>query len=171
MRLNKATTHAIRALVACAGHEADLVKVADLAEELELTQQNAFKIVHLLSRAGFIKATRGRHGGVQLADPATDIRVGEVVRRMEALSFDGGDGEAGSVAAGASLDLIDDAFEAFITVLNQTTIADMARASAKAARSAKSSGRTAAAKKGGKPARKLSKAVKTRETRRVSARA
>lgn len=171
MRLNKATTHAIRALVACAGHQAQLVKVADLAEELELTQQNAFKIVHLLSRAGFIKATRGRHGGVQLASPPDEIRIGDVVRGMEALSFDGADADNGHEAAGAPLGLIDDAFEAFIGVLNQTTIADMARASARAARAAKPAGRGASGKKVSKPARKVSKAVKAREPRRTAARA
>ena len=64
MKLNKVTSHALRVLVACARTGTDLQKVADLAAELELTQQNTFKIVHLLSRAGFLEGERGRYGGV-----------------------------------------------------------------------------------------------------------
>ncbi len=169
MRLNKATTHAIRVLVVCAGSEGELLKVSDLAEQIELTQQNAFKIVHLLSRAGFLQATRGRNGGVRLSRPASDIRVGEVVRGMEAISFDGSE-EGDAVAPGtAALGLIDDAFEAFIGVLNQTTIADMAQGS-KPAKGARSSGRAAASKKDARPQRKSLKAGKAREAKRTSAR-
>ncbi len=169
MRLNKATTHAIRALAVCAGSEGELLKVSDLAEQLELTQQNAFKIVHLLSRAGFLQATRGRNGGVRLSRPADEIRVGEVVRSMEAMSFDGSE-EGDAVAPGtAALGLIDDAFEAFLAVLNQTTIADMARGS-KPAKTARGTGRSATAKKEQRAPRKTLKAGKTREAKRTSAR-
>jgi Rrf2 family nitric oxide-sensitive transcriptional repressor len=123
MRLNKVTTHSIRLLVACARCGEPLLKVADLSEILGLTKQNAFKIVHLLSRAGFVKATRGPHGGVALARPAKDIRVGDVVRAMEALSHGAGiKGAHGDAGQGA---LFDEAFEAFIRVLNRSTIADM----------------------------------------------
>ena len=123
MRLNKATAHSIRLLVACARYGEPLLKVADLSESLGLTKQNAFKIVHLLSRAGFVKATRGRHGGVALARPAKDIRVGDVVRAMEALSHGAGiDRTHGDAGQGV---LFDEAFEAFIRVLNRSAIADM----------------------------------------------
>lgn len=172
MRLNKATTHAIRALVACAASEGVLIKVSDLAEQMELTQQNAFKIVHLLSRAGFLQATRGRHGGVMLSRPADDIRVGDVVRGMEELSFDSEDGDRGA----GSLGVIDEAFEAFIAVLNKSTIADMAKAggSASTKAGAKAGGRKGAlreaARKSAKPGRKVVRAMKPREPRRSVAR-
>ncbi len=125
MKLNKVTSHALRVLVACARTGTDLQKVADLAAELELTQQNTFKIVHLLSRAGFLEGERGRYGGVRLKVPADTIKVGQVVRAMELLP------ERGDEAVpddGQHAQIFDDAFEAFISVLNQTTIADMARA-------------------------------------------
>jgi len=160
MRLNKATNHAIRLLIACARSQGTLVKVAELSERLDLTQQNAFKVVHLLSRAGFVKATRGRYGGVQLARAASDIRVGDVVREMEALSSEAGsDTIAGHMAAGRS-PLFDEAFEAFIQVLNQSSIADMARAQIP-----KSEATVQAA---GPRSRKTVKAPARREPRRTS---
>jgi Rrf2 family nitric oxide-sensitive transcriptional repressor len=131
MRLNKATTHAIHLLVACArsqGQPMNLIKVAELSEQLELTPQNTFKIVHLLTRSGFLKATRGRYGGVQLAHAAAAIGVGDVVRAIEALSSEAtGEPVAPGIDPGQAA-LFGDAFESFIGVLNQASIADLARA-------------------------------------------
>ena len=70
MRLTKSTSHAIRILIDCARADDRLVKVAELSERLQITQQNVFKIVNLLARAGLIEAMRGRNGGVRLARPA-----------------------------------------------------------------------------------------------------
>ena len=67
MRLSKTTNYAIRILIDCAQAEGALVKVAEISERREITPQNTFKIVHLLSRAGFVRAVRGRHGGVRRA--------------------------------------------------------------------------------------------------------
>lgn len=125
MRLNKSTSHAVRILIDCAKAGDRLIKVADIAQRLDITQQNAFKIVHLLAKAGFLASVRGRHGGVRLARPAAKIRVGDVVRAIEFTGLDGR--EAGSHA---SLNqIVDDALEAFISVLDQHTLEDMAQAS------------------------------------------
>jgi Mn-dependent DtxR family transcriptional regulator len=59
MRLTKSTSHAIRILIDCAQADARLVKVAELSERLQITQQNVFKIVNLLARAHLIEAVRG----------------------------------------------------------------------------------------------------------------
>ena len=124
MRLNKSTSHAVRILIDCAKSGDRLIKVADIAQRLDITQQNAFKIVHLLSRAGFLASVRGRNGGVRLARPAGKIRVGDVVRSIE---FSGAENPEGRGHASLSR-LVDDALEAFISVLDQHTLAEMAEA-------------------------------------------
>lgn len=136
MRLTKQTGHAIRILVdcACAGNE--LVKVATIAQRLDITPQNVFKIVHILSHAGFLAAQRGRNGGVKLARPASEIRIGDVVRATEVTSVEI-EGEApapvGQTASGTPITrVLDDALDAFISVLDQHTLADMAASSARA---------------------------------------
>lgn len=165
MRLNKATTHAIRTLAACARADGELIKVSEIAERLDLSQQNAFKIVHLLSRAGFLKAMRGRYGGVKLSKPAAEIRIGDVVTAMEALTFERAEVSDGHVDSGVGqLDLIDDAFAAFVAVLNRTTVADMATADRKPAKPVKSSVRPKRA--AGKAVSKPVKVVKARASRR-----
>ncbi len=132
MELNKTTTHAVRLLIQCAQLEDEIVKVAQLAEQLDLSTQNAFKIVHLLSRAGFVAPVRGRNGGVRLARPANEIGVGEVVLAMEYPAIEA---QAGGSTKRSSdrpvVPLVEEAFRAFIEVLNQNTIADVARGNAK----------------------------------------
>jgi Rrf2 family nitric oxide-sensitive transcriptional repressor len=130
MRLNKSTGHAIRILIECARAKGELVKVADLATSLDLTMQNVFKIVHILSRNRLISAARGRNGGVGLARPPEQIRMGDIVRAMEStdieLDIDAPRKKSGQASVSGVNRVLDDALEAFVAVLDQHTLADMA---------------------------------------------
>jgi len=136
MRLTKQTSHAIRILIHCARARGELAKVAEIAQKLDLTQQNVFKIVHLLVRAGFLKAVRGRYGGVRLAREPADIRIGDVVRATEVTHVAIEDGNAPKRRKAEKAQpisrVLDDALEAFISVLDQHTLEDMARANSPA---------------------------------------
>lgn len=130
MRLNRSTGHAIRIMIECSRVEPRLVKVADLAAGLDLSMQNVFKIVHILSRARLVACARGRHGGVRLARSADAIRLGDIVRAMEATNLADDDrlslagaGSSGETDVNQALAL---ALEAFIDVLDQHTLAAMA---------------------------------------------
>ncbi|MFV0298991.1 MAG: RrF2 family transcriptional regulator [Hyphomicrobiaceae bacterium] len=128
MRLNKSTGHAIRILIECARGGDNLIKVADLSDRLGITMQNAFKIVHLLSRAGLVAASRGRNGGVPLARPAERILVGDIVRAMEetAVEVETSDLSRSREKAVSGVNrVLDDALEAFISVLDKHSLADM----------------------------------------------
>jgi len=128
MRLTKSTSHAIRILLDCATADDQLVKVAVLSERLDITQQNIFKIVNMLAKAGLLEAVRGRNGGVKLARPASEIRIGDVVRASEVTRVEIEDDES-SRARGRGRgvnQILDDALGAFIDVLDQHTLADMA---------------------------------------------
>ena len=127
MRLNKSTGDAIRILIACARAEGALVKVVDLSATLDISMQNVFKIVHILSRAGLTAAVRGRHGGIRLSRSADAIYIGDIVRAMEQTesSTDAGrPGEGGASAVDVTR-VLDDALEAFIAVLDRHSLADM----------------------------------------------
>jgi Rrf2 family protein len=128
MRLTKSTSHAIRILIECARAGDRLIKVAELSQHLEITQQNVFKIVNLLARTGLIEAMRGRNGGVRLARPAASIRIGDVVRATEITHVEIEDGTVGrKQKRGRGVNkILDDALGAFIDVLDQHTLADMA---------------------------------------------
>lgn len=123
MRIRKTTHNALQILIAATRARDELVKGATLAKELGLTEHNTSKIVYLLSRGGFIKATRGPHGGMTLAKRPEDIRIGDVVLAMESMALDDERPDAGGNLTG----LFDIALEAFVSVLNQHTLADIAR--------------------------------------------
>lgn len=128
MRLTKQTGHAIRILIHCA-EATDLIKTAEISSHLDITKQNVFKIVFILSRAGFISAVRGPSGGVKLAKPAASIRIGDVVRAIEVTDVEI-DGETGAAVApargtGSINRVFDDAMTAFVSVLDQHTLADL----------------------------------------------
>jgi Rrf2 family nitric oxide-sensitive transcriptional repressor len=137
MRLTKTTSHAIRILIDCAQAGDQLIKVAAIAERLGITQLNVFKIVHLLSRAGFIVAVRGRNGGVRLARRATEVRIGDVVRATEVTRMEvesAVDGHKPRRKSGQQINMIfDEALEAFISVLDRHTLDDMAQGRAEPA--------------------------------------
>lgn len=143
MRLNKSTSHAVRILVHCAKSEDELVKVAEIARRLDITQQNTFKIVHLLNKGGFLGSVRGRNGGVRLARPASKIRIGDIVRSIE---LTGSVGETPGQDTGLN-EIVDDALEAFVSVLDQHTLADMVAAGDSFISSAPASGGSKKAKK------------------------
>lgn len=129
MRLTKQTGHAIRILLDCAQSQDQLVKVAEISDRLNITKQNVFKIVHILSRAGFVAAVRGPSGGVRLSQPPSGIRIGDVVRAIEVTRVRVDDTSKPAARAGDSQSLnavFDDALGAFIAVLDQHTLAELA---------------------------------------------
>lgn len=138
MRLNKSTSHAIRILLDCARAGDGLVKAAEVSARLDITMQNTLKMVNVLARAGLITAVRGRNGGIRLSRRADEIRIGDVVRALEAteleLEMDGAKRRSAAQVAGVNR-VLDTAFEAFIAVLDQHTLADMAGSAAKTAAS------------------------------------
>ncbi|HEU0158539.1 MAG TPA: Rrf2 family transcriptional regulator [Hyphomicrobiaceae bacterium] len=139
MRLTKSTGHAIRILLDCAGADDRLIKVAELSERLQITQQNVFKIVNLLARAGLIAAVRGRNGGVRLARRADQIRIGDVVRATEITHVELEDCAPARRQRSRSgvNEILDDALGAFIDVLDQHTLADMVRTAPRASAQAR----------------------------------
>src|SRR5687768_15723992 len=83
MRLTEQSRYALRVLAHCAEHQTALAKVADIATATGITEQNIFKLIKTLNKAGFVETIRGPHGGVRLALPPNAIRVGQVIRAIE----------------------------------------------------------------------------------------
>lgn len=132
MRLTKQTGYAIRILLHCATAGNRFVKVTEIAQRNQITEHNIFKIVPILAQNGFIEALRGRNGGIRLARPPEEIRIGDVVRATEATHVEAdcfGVGSECVIRPVAPINLIlDHALDAFIGVLDRHTLADLARA-------------------------------------------
>jgi Rrf2 family nitric oxide-sensitive transcriptional repressor len=83
------------------------------------------KVVHDLGKAGYVSSVRGRMGGIRLARPAEEIRVGTVVRHTEE-GFDLVDCGSCVIAPACGLTgVLKEALAAFLAVLDNYTLADL----------------------------------------------
>ncbi|MCA0847249.1 RrF2 family transcriptional regulator [Salipiger thiooxidans] len=83
MHLSKFTDYALRVCLYLGAHQDRVVPISEITRAHGLSQSNLMKVVQQLVEGGFLKSTRGRSGGVTLARPAAEIRVGELARFME----------------------------------------------------------------------------------------
>ncbi len=131
MRLTQQTNYAVRTLIYCAANPEKPSKVAEIAASFGMSETHLFKIMKILVDAGYIRTIRGRNGGVTMGrDPAT-ITVGEVVRAAEetfwlAECFDSGKKDCPLITSCGFNGLLHEALEAFMMVLDQHTIAELA---------------------------------------------
>ena len=83
MRLTEQTRYALHVLAYCAAQHPALAKVAAITAGTGITEQNIFKLIKTLTKAGLVQTIRGPHGGVRLAMAPGAIRVGQVIRAIE----------------------------------------------------------------------------------------
>ena len=84
MLYSKTAKYAVLALTEVAARETDgLVATKQIAEATSSPYPLLAKIVNQLHRAGLIKATRGKQGGIRLSRPATEITVKDVVVALD----------------------------------------------------------------------------------------
>jgi len=84
MQITRQADYAVRAVLYLArlgpGHRAS---TAEIARERKIPPTFLAKIVSLLSASGIVRATRGAHGGVTLAKPASELSLLEVVEAID----------------------------------------------------------------------------------------
>lgn len=129
MRLTKQTSYALRILMHCAMSPEHKVKAAEVARAYQITEANVFKVVQLLVRGGVLETVRGPAGGLRLARPAQDIRIGDLVRITEethirAECFGKGEPDCPIQPATPINRVFDNALDAFIEVLDRHTLQD-----------------------------------------------
>lgn len=84
MRLTSFTDYGLRALMRMASAPDRAFSTAELAAEFALSRNHLTKIMAALAQAGIVTTRRGGGGGAALARPADQIRLGEIVRVLEA---------------------------------------------------------------------------------------
>jgi Rrf2 family nitric oxide-sensitive transcriptional repressor len=77
------TDYALRVLIYVGTHPEAPVPTPAIAAAYGISVDHMAKAAKALTRHGLLRATRGVRGGVELARPARDIRVGQVVRLFE----------------------------------------------------------------------------------------
>lgn len=83
MRITKRTNIAIRLMMYCAAHHGRLVTKSEIAEVCNISENHLAQVINQLSQLKFLNTQRGRNGGMCLARPAGEIRIGDVFRHVE----------------------------------------------------------------------------------------
>lgn len=106
------------------------VTIDEMANAYSISRTHLTKVVNALTRAGYLTAVRGRSGGLQLARPADQIVLGDVVRTTEpdfALVECFSTGNQCVITKCCKLQVVlDEALQAFLNVLDRTTLASIA---------------------------------------------
>ena len=128
MLLLYSTDLALRTLIRLSAEPDRHLSTELLARELQVSRHHLQKVVQSLTDAGFLRTIRGVKGGVMLARPPGDIRVGEVVRHQEreqsiAECFRDG-GNCTLVPCCRLKGVLKGAREAFLSHLDKVTLAD-----------------------------------------------
>jgi Rrf2 family transcriptional regulator, nitric oxide-sensitive transcriptional repressor len=83
MQLTKFSDYALRVLMYAHAAGDRLVTIEEMAGSYRISRAHLMKVVNALTRSGHLTAVRGRSGGLKLAKPAAEIRLGDVVRATE----------------------------------------------------------------------------------------
>lgn len=83
MELSRFSDYSLRVLIYAAAREGEKVTLSELAQAYRISHHHLVKIVHFLGKLGFLHNRRGRSGGILLGRNASEIRVGDVVRKTE----------------------------------------------------------------------------------------
>ncbi len=89
MQLTLFTDYSLRSLVYIAlktWDKGNLTTIKDISSDLRISNNHVVKVIHNLSRSGFIETLRGSHGGIRLARSPSEINLGDVVSATENFS-------------------------------------------------------------------------------------
>lgn len=132
MRLTLHTDYALRVLMYVAVKPASVSTIPEIVDRFNISRGHVMKVVQRLGQKGYLATMRGKHGGLRLGRPPSQINLGAVVRDMEE--------ELGVVgclqttvpycrieACCILRHALDDATEAFLATLDRYTLEDLIR--------------------------------------------
>ena len=132
MRLTVFSDNALRCLIYLGTTETRTATVGEIATRMEMSEDHLLKVVKRLVQLGLVRTIRGRHGGIQLAQPPEEIRVAAVVRATEdnlalVACFDPASAPCPIAPACVLAGALEEALGAFFAVLDRYTLADLVR--------------------------------------------
>lgn len=130
MKLTAYTDYTLRTLMYLAMTRDRLVTVRHIAELYDISKNNLVKVVHQLGLSGTVETVRGRNGGVRLNRAPVDINIGQIVRGAEgdffmAECFDLASNTCLQASACTLKEVLKNATEAYLAVLDDVTLADL----------------------------------------------
>jgi len=130
MHLTQQTDLSLRILLYLAMKPGEAVAVREISETFRLPEGYAAKVAKQMVRDGLLLSKRGRLGGVMLAHEPSELRLGQLVGRLEPISvFECLTGESDCPIAPACIlkGALSRATQAFLESLDRYTLADLVK--------------------------------------------
>lgn len=128
MRISTFTDFGLRTLVHLAQlPDGQLSSVQEVAKVYNISKNHLVKVTGQLQKGGYIHTFRGQNGGITLAQPADQIRIGEVIAHLEN-HLDGIDCNSPACHLSGNCRLqgaLKEGVSAFISSMNQYTLQQM----------------------------------------------
>jgi Rrf2 family nitric oxide-sensitive transcriptional repressor len=83
MRLTTFSDYSIRVIMYLGVQQGRLVKISDIANAYNISENHLTKVVHHLSQRSYIETVRGKGGGLRLVRDPKTINIGEIIRDTE----------------------------------------------------------------------------------------
>ena len=129
MRLTNFSDYSLRLLMYAAAREDRLVTIEEASEVYGISRAHLMKIANTLTKAGYLKAVRGRSGGLTLAKPPHKIGLGDVIRATEPdftlVECFAPDSECLITRCCRLRGILHEGLDAFNAVLDKYTLADL----------------------------------------------
>lgn len=83
MQLTVFTDYGLRSLMYLATNPKKKCSVREVAEHYGISRNHLVKVVHRLAQLGYITSSKGKGGGIQIAQDAEALRLGDLVCKLE----------------------------------------------------------------------------------------
>jgi len=130
MKLTAFTDYSLRVLIYLAAQPQKRATIAEIATSFAISENHLTKVVHLLGKSGWLANVRGKGGGLELAMPPELVGIGAVVRQTEGAAvvaecFSDEGNHCAITRICRLRGVLGEAVEAFYTVLDRYTLADL----------------------------------------------
>lgn len=132
MRLTTFSDYTLRVLMYLALDLDHLATIPEIAAAYGISENHLMKVVHQLAKSGVVESIRGKGGGIRLARPPEEIRLGQVVRTSEGNApivecLAGAENTCHITPACRLTGILVQAFNALYDSLDQYTLADLVK--------------------------------------------
>lgn len=83
MQLTKFTDYALRLLIYIAPNREKPYVIAQIAQDLKVSENHLIKIVHFMAKQNWLITTRGKGGGICLHPQTLSLKLGNLIRILE----------------------------------------------------------------------------------------
>ncbi|MFC0179046.1 Rrf2 family transcriptional regulator [Thorsellia kenyensis] len=129
MQITRFTDYGLRTLMYVASCPENIASVKEISEYYGISRNHLVKVVHKLSKLGFLETIKGKGGGIKIAEKTDSIRLGDLIKLLEpnmyiAECFNENDNGCKITNSCKLKHYFFEASQNFINTLNKYTLAD-----------------------------------------------